>query len=82
MSPFVSIPRTPVPLISSGFVMPNSTRRRCTEGNTGREWDIEWDARVCGVVGDDDGGDDVALTGLGGVGAGAEVCGLSDSFSS
>ena len=36
-SPFVSIPLTPVPLISSKFVTGCSNSRRCTEGKRGRE---------------------------------------------
>ena len=39
-SPLVSIPRMPVPLISSGLLMPYSSNNLCTEGNKGREWDI------------------------------------------
>lgn len=37
MSPLVSIPLTPVPLIFSRSVIVCSKSRRCTEGKTGRE---------------------------------------------
>lgn len=66
-SPFVNIPRTPVPFIDCGSLTPNSWSRRYTEGNSGLEWNKGVDGYNC------EGRDGTAISaGVGGSGGGGE----------
>lgn len=81
-SPFVSIPRTPVPLMTSGFEMLCSISKRWTEGKSGRECDggdeWEWEGSFGGVseIGCDFASDVSRLAGS----WGAAAAGFGDSL--